>query len=93
MWTHDFQNSLIVGEPGRALVFEVFEQTFVGLPTDVRNNHSVCGRPFGHYGHVFTLTPSLEAGKMRGGFALLRPSPYPLPEGEGGIVAEFKNHL
>src|SRR6266699_2843013 len=55
MRAHNFQHSLIVGEPGRAAGFKVLQQTFVSLPTDVVENDSIGGGPVSHDGHTTTL--------------------------------------
>src|SRR5215468_2767965 len=58
MWAHDFQNSLVVSEPGGALVFTISEQTFVGFPSYVGNNDAICGGPVGEHRHAIILAYS-----------------------------------
>src|SRR6266581_252369 len=40
--THDLQYSTVVGEPGRASVFKILEQTLVRFPAHVAGSGSIC---------------------------------------------------
>src|SRR5438552_16795155 len=63
--THDLQYSTVVGEPGRASVFKILEQTLVRFPAHVAKDDSIRGGPPGRDGHGSNLNRRLPGPTMR----------------------------
>src|SRR5439155_2093106 len=63
--THDLQYSTVVGEPGRASVFKILEQTLVRFPAHFAKDDSIRGGPPGRDGHGSILNRRLPGVTMR----------------------------